>query len=116
VLRFLGAIKVILIDERYALTFRTNDHTLQIRTRPIACPDAAVRSSIAAIPCDATDFGEVSLHVDEEGVSMLVTLDITTQAIYREEMQLMRSQVELQLARVRRLIESQSQASPDGDA
>lgn len=101
-IRFCGADKLTLVGESLAVIADTERGVLVIRSRPVPCEDCDLRASFAALPSEAFPFAEIHTHADEQGIAFQAIVELGSRAMFREELQLLRAELELRSARIDR--------------
>ena len=111
--KFLGDIQLTLINDWFAIVVRKQSCTLAIRCRPIPCPDEQLRASLAVLPREPSEIAEFTYDFDKNGIAVHASIDLSQTVLRREEMQMVRSELELRIAKVRRAIEEETHRHTD---
>ncbi len=108
-----GEARMVFVNSTLAVVVRRGGGTVELHGRCLPCSDPGLRMSLAAVPSEPFAFAEFRVDTNEKGLLLIASVDLSTQQLFREEMQLLRSEFDLRIAHLRRAVEACEPARGD---
>lgn len=105
----------VLIGKSLAVAVSREKQKLFVQSKPVRCKSRELRASLLAVPCQAHDCAEFTVHSWPNGISVHAAVDLGDARLFRAEMRFIRAAVELEVDRIRRAIHEASADAACGD-